>query len=104
MSSRFQTFEAGAAVVLLDKAALIVDGRYALQAPEQVDTAVITPVPVAECTVEAWIEANLPQGACLGYDPWLHTAAAVQKLEKAAENAGGTLVPVDMNPVDVIWV
>jgi Xaa-Pro aminopeptidase len=98
------TGSAGTAVVLLDKAALVVDGRYALQAPEQVDTAVITPVPLAETTVEAWIEANLPQGACLGYDPWLHTANAVKKLEKAAENAGGTLVPVDMNPVDVIWV
>src|SRR5918993_2744774 len=98
------TGSAGAAVVLLDKAALVVDGRYALQAPEQVDTAVITPVPLAETTVEAWIEANLPQGACLGYDPWLHTANAVKKLQKAAENAGGSAVPVDMNPVDVIWV
>ena len=98
------TGSAGTAVILLETAALVVDGRYALQAPEQVDTAVITPVPLAETKVEAWIEANLPNGACLGYDPWLHTAAAVKKLEKAAANAGGSAVPVDMNPVDVIWV
>jgi Xaa-Pro aminopeptidase len=98
------TGSAGTGVVLLDKAALVIDGRYALQAPEQVDTTVITPVPLAETTVEAWIEANLPKDACLGYDPWLHTANAVKKLEKAAQNAGGTLVPVDMNLVDVIWV
>ena len=98
------TGSAGTAVILLETAALVVDGRYALQAPEQVDTAVITPVPLAETKVEAWIEANLPNGACLGYDPWLHTAAAVKKLEKAAANAGGSAVPVDMNPVDVIWI
>ena len=98
------TGSAGTAVILLEKAALVVDGRYTLQAPEQVDTTVITPVPLAETKVEAWIEANLPEGACLGYDPWLHTAAAVKKLEKAAANAGGSAVPVDMNPVDVIWI
>ena len=98
------TGSAGTAVILLEAAALVVDGRYALQAPEQVDTTVIMPVPLAETTVGAWIEAHLPKGACLGYDPWLHTAAAVKKLQKAAENAGGSAVPVDMNPVDVIWV
>src|SRR3712207_6730963 len=42
------TGSAGTAVILLDKAALIIDGRYALQAPEQIDTAVVTPVPMTE--------------------------------------------------------
>jgi Xaa-Pro aminopeptidase len=98
------TGSAGTGVILLDKAALVIDGRYALQAPEQVDTSVVTPVPLAETTVEAWIEANLSAGARLAYDPWLHTANAVKKLEKAAGKAGGSLVPVDMNLVDVIWV
>src|SRR5215212_3821675 len=64
------TGSAGTAIVLQDKAALVVDGRYTLQAPEQVDTAVIAPVPLAETTVEAWIEANLTPGATLAYDPW----------------------------------
>src|SRR5881398_598045 len=38
------TGSAGTAIVLLDKAALVVDGRYTLQAAEQVDTALITVV------------------------------------------------------------
>jgi Xaa-Pro aminopeptidase len=97
------TGSAGTAVILLDKAALVVDGRYTLQAAEQVDTSLITPVPLAETTVDAWIEANLPQGAVLGYDPWLHTADNVKKLEKAATTAGGTLAPVDANLVDMVW-
>lgn len=97
------TGSAGTAVILLDKAALVVDGRYTLQAAEQVDTGVITPVQMSETTVDAWIEANLPQGATLGYDPWLHTPDNVNKLEKAAANAGGTLTAVDANPVDAVW-
>ena len=42
------TGSAGTAVVLLDKAALVVDGRYTLQAQAQVDGAAITPVKLAE--------------------------------------------------------
>jgi Xaa-Pro aminopeptidase len=97
------TGSAGTAVILADKAALVVDGRYTLQAAEQVDTSVITPVQMSETTVDAWIETNLSEGAALGYDPWLHTADNLKKLEKAAANAGGTLAAVDANPVDAIW-
>jgi Xaa-Pro aminopeptidase len=98
------TGSAGTAVVLLDKAALVVDGRYTLQAQAQVDGAAITPVKLAETTVEAWIEQNLPAGAALAYDPWLHTSQEVKRLEEAVSRAGGRLVPVDINLVDVIWV
>jgi Xaa-Pro aminopeptidase len=97
------TGSAGTAIVLLEKAALIVDGRYTLQAATQIDTSVITPVPLAETTAEAWIEANLPAGATLGYDPWLHTAKSVEGLEKAAAKAGARLAPVEGNPVDAVW-
>ena len=47
------TGSAGTAIVLRDEAALVIDGRYTLQAPEQVDTSVITPVPLAEMSAEA---------------------------------------------------
>src|SRR3954453_8931580 len=97
------TGSAGTAIVLLDKAALIVDGRYTLQAATQIDTSVITPVPLAETTAEAWIEANLPAGAALGYDAWLHTAKSIEALGNAAAKAGARLAPVDGNPVDAVW-
>lgn len=98
------TGSAGVAVILLDQAALLVDGRYTLQAPEQVDTEVITPVSTTETSLEAWIEANLQQGAILAYDPWLHTVDGVRRLERAVERAGGQLEPVEINLVDVIWI
>jgi Xaa-Pro aminopeptidase len=97
------TGSAGTAIVLRDEAALVVDGRYVLQAAEEVDTALVTPVPLAETKVEAWIEAHLPQGAALAYDPRLHTVDGVKRLQKAAERAGGRLVPFEPNPIDAIW-
>ena len=47
------TGSAGTAVILREAAALVVDGRYTLQAAAQVDTAVITPVPISTATTIA---------------------------------------------------
>ncbi len=97
------TGSAGNAVVLADKAALIVDGRYTIQSAEQTDTRVVTPVRMEETPLDRWIERNLPAGGKLGYDPWLHTVDGVARLEKAAAAAGGSLVPVAKNPIDALW-
>lgn len=97
------TGSAGTAVVLAERAAIVVDGRYTLQAATQVDQGILTVVPLAETSPETWIEAHLGQGSRLGYDPWLHTAAGLEGLRKASERAGGTLVPVEGNPVDAVW-
>ena len=97
------TGSAGTAVVLADRAALVVDGRYTLQAPEQVDTAVFAVVPLAERSAEAWIAENLKADAVLGYDPWLHTPDGVGRLERAAGKAGASLRPVVLNPIDAAW-
>ncbi len=97
------TGSAGSAVVLTDRAALIVDGRYTLQSAAQTDTAVVTPIQMAEQSQEQWIEANLPAGGVLGYDPWVHTPDQVRKLEAAAMRAGAAVRAIAPNPVDQIW-
>ena len=97
------TGSAGNAIVLADKAALIVDGRYTLQSQEQTDASVITPTKMEEMPLDRWIEANLPAGGKLGYDPWLHTVDGLARLEKAAIAAGGTLVACTPNPIDALW-
>ncbi len=94
---------AGIAMVLRDAAAIFVDGRYTVQAPAQVDTAVFTVRHVVDEPASAWIEANLKPGERLGYDPWLHTPDMVERLAKACRDAGGELVAVDTNPIDAIW-
>jgi Xaa-Pro aminopeptidase len=51
----------------------------------------------------AWIEENLPSGAKLGYSPWLHTLEGAERLAKACDTAGGSLVAVADNPIDALW-
>ncbi len=98
------TGSAGTAIILRNEAALVIDGRYTVQASEQIDTSVIRPVQLADATPEDWIATHLPEGGTLAYDPWLHTSDGLKRLEKAVERAGGRLAPVDMNLVDVIWI
>lgn len=94
---------AGMAIVLADKAAIFVDGRYTLQVRDQVDTKAFAPVALAETSPEAWLRQNLPKGACLGFDPWLHTSSGIARLRVACTDAGAELAPVDQNPVDDVW-
>jgi Xaa-Pro aminopeptidase len=97
------TGSAGTAIVLADRAVLFTDGRYTLQAREQIDTSIFSIEHMGETPLDAWIEANLSSGIKLGYDPWLHTADAAEKLGKACAAVGATLVGVEPNPIDAIW-
>jgi Xaa-Pro aminopeptidase len=97
------TGSAGTAVILKDRAVLFTDGRYTLQAREQADPAIFAIENIADTKTDKWLEAHLPAGAKLGFDPWLHTTDAAEKLGKACAAAGATLVAVESNPVDAIW-
>ena len=44
-----------------------------------------------------------PEGARIGYDPWLHTTGWVEAARKALAEKGAELVAVDTNPVDAVW-
>ena len=64
---------AGIAVVMADHAALLVDGRYVLQAPQQVDTECFEIVPVLETRLQDWLNSHVLPGQTIGFDPMLHT-------------------------------
>src|SRR5260370_16045031 len=97
------TGSAGAAIVLMERAVLFVDGRYTLQAPEQVDTSLFAIEHLVETPPDKWIEQNLTSSDRLGYDPWLHTAEGAERLGKACAAAGATLVAVEPDLIDAIW-
>lgn len=97
------TGSAGVAVVLREAGALFVDGRYTLQVRQQVPAGLLEYRHLVEEPHTDWIAANLPAGARLGYDPWLHTIGWVERARKAAAKAGGELVAVADNPIDAIW-
>ncbi len=94
---------AGLAVVLVEKAAIFVDGRYTLQVRDQVDVAVYSPEHLVDTPPAEWLARNAAAGARIGYDPWLHTGNEIRKLAAACEKAGASLVPVAANPLDAVW-
>jgi Xaa-Pro aminopeptidase len=94
---------AGIAIVLMERALLFVDGRYTLQAREQVDTSLFAIEHLVETPPDRWIEENLTAGDRIGYDPWLHTVEGAERLGKACAAAGATLVAVEPDLIDAIW-
>src|SRR6516225_8976363 len=81
------TGSAGAAVVLMDKAAVFVDGRYTLQVQNQTDVSLFTPRDLVAEGPQGWIPDHVSKGARIGFDPWLSTANGVGHLSRAAEQA-----------------
>jgi Xaa-Pro aminopeptidase len=97
------TGSAGAAIVLTERAAVFVDGRYTVQAGSQVDAKLFSIEHLVDAPPDKWLEQNLKSGAKLGYDPWLHTTESAEKLRKACVTVGAELVALDSNPIDALW-
>src|SRR6202012_3817707 len=97
------TGSAGLAIVLSREAAVFIDGRYTLQAAKQVDTKAWAVESLVDPPPETWLAQHLSPGDRLGFDPWLHTTAAAEKLAAPCAKAGAELVAVETNPVDTVW-
>ncbi|PBB95462.1 aminopeptidase P family protein [Mesorhizobium sp. WSM3862] len=94
---------AGVAIILRDRAFIFVDGRYTLQVRNEVDLSIFTVESLVDNPPASWIKDNLGKGARLGFDPWLHTIGEIKTLKASAEQSGATLVPLEKNPIDIIW-
>ena len=94
---------AGAAVVLPQEAAIFVDGRYTLQVRSQVSSSEWSYQSVPETSIAAWLKEHAPEGARIGYDPWLHTRDWVKAAREALAARGAELVAVPRNPIDAVW-
>ena len=97
------TGSAGMAMVLTHQAAVFVDGRYTLQAAKQVDSKGLARR-IADRSAAGKLAREASEGRRpLGFDPWLHTSAAAERLAAACAKAGAELIAVDSNPVDAMW-
>ena len=97
------TGSAGAAVILKDRAAVFVDGRYTLQVRDQVDESLFEIRDLVEGGVPAYLETAAARGQAIGYDPRLHSPDGLARIRAAVEKAGATLKPVAQNPLDAAW-
>jgi Xaa-Pro aminopeptidase len=97
------TGSAGAAVILKDKAAVFVDGRYTLQVRDQVDQDLYEIRDLVDGGAPLYLEQNARPGWTIGYDARLHSPDALGWLRIAAEKAGASLKAVEVNPLDEAW-
>ncbi len=97
------TGSAGAAVVFAEHAAIFTDGRYTLQVRAQVDGNLFEYLDLVDGGPAAYLRERAPKSARIGYDPKLHSPDSLDKLRKAALDAGAELVAVARNPIDAIW-
>lgn len=97
------TGSAGTAVVLSDKAAVFVDGRYTLQAAEQVDGELFDHESLHDTPPVSWAIAKTHEGARIGYDPFLHSGSWLRTAKHSASAKGVVLVATPDNPVDAVW-
>ena len=94
---------AGTAAVLPEDAAIFTDGRYTIQVRQQVSPTEWSYQSVPETSVSKWLRENAPNGARIGYDPWLHTQEWVKQATAQLAAKGAELVAVKQNPIDAVW-
>ena len=97
------TGSAGTAVVLAERAALFVDGRYTLQAAAETEGRGIEVVALADRSIEDWLAETLSPSQRLGCDSRLLTGAGRKRLAAACARAGAELVAEASNAVDAVW-
>jgi Xaa-Pro aminopeptidase len=97
------TGSAARVVVLPETAAIFTDGRYTLQVQDEVDTARYETPHLVQEPPATWLRGHAPAGLRLGYDPFLHLKAELDRIEKAVAVHGGELLPLTPNPIDRLW-
>ncbi|KAG0707891.1 peptidase M24, structural domain-containing protein [Suillus ampliporus] len=96
---------AGCAIITLREAYLFTDGRYFLQASQQLDSnwklmkQGLPDVP----TWQDFLSKHLEQGTRIGIDPTLISAVEAESLKKSLEPRGSELISLQQNPVDIVW-
>ena len=80
-------------------ALIFVDGRYKIQATEQVDKKYINTSCSTDVNLHEFIARNC-RNKRIGFDPWLHSVSQVKDLES---KCSANLIPCE-NQVDKTWL
>ncbi len=99
------TGSAGDAVVGLEGGGLWTDGRYHLQARQQLRGTGLRLFPAGEKgvpSIERHLAGTLPRGAAVGVDPAVVSVTRARQLERALAARGIALKPIGENLVDAV--
>ena len=94
----------GMAVVMRDRAAIFVDGRYTEQARREVSSDHFEHMHLYDEPPQTWLARTLKPKEKIGYDPAIATPALVDALADAAKRRNASAAPLWENPVDAAWI
>ncbi|OXB57152.1 hypothetical protein ASZ78_000553 [Callipepla squamata] len=98
------TGSAGTGVVTQDRAALWTDSRYWTQAERQLDCNWELQRTTWIESIGTWIVEVVPAGGNVSLDPFLFSIDTWQSYQQALQGSGITLLPMENNLVDQVWV
>ncbi|QCD90997.1 aminopeptidase P1 [Vigna unguiculata] len=98
------TGSAGLALVTKNEALLWTDGRYFLQASQELSAQWKLMRIGEDPAVDIWIADNLPKEAFIGVDPWCISIDTAQRWERAFSEKHQKLVQTTKNLVDEVWI
>lgn len=88
---------AGTIVVTKDRAALFTDGRYIIQAHDQLDTTLFDVINISQLKLNDWLKEEIGEQV-VGYDSMLHSYEWVRHAKQ-----GGLNLKAVQNPIDRWW-
>jgi len=97
------TGSAGVVLVLRDRAAIFVDGRYTVQVGQQVSGELFEFHHLVDEPHAQWLAEQLPAGARVAYDPRMHPLQWQLATEATLAKKSHTLVPEVNNLIDRCW-
>ncbi|XP_030469102.1 aminopeptidase P1 isoform X1 [Syzygium oleosum] len=97
------TGSAGLALITINEALLWTDGRYFLQAAQQLSDQWKLMRIGEDPAVDVWMADNLPNDAAIGTDPWCVSIDTAQRWERAFAKKQQKLVQTSTNLVDEVW-
>ncbi|XP_043266621.1 xaa-Pro aminopeptidase ApepP-like [Venturia canescens] len=97
----------GTAIITAKEAAMFTDGRYFVQASQELDPKdswklMIEGAPSTPTSIE-WLISVLPANSTVGADPNILSYTVWAHMHKALTAAGHRLMPLDENLVDRVW-
>ncbi|PKA59917.1 Xaa-Pro aminopeptidase [Apostasia shenzhenica] len=97
------TGSAGLALITMNEALLWTDGRYFLQATQQLSDQWKLMRIGEDPSVEKWISDNLKVDAAVGIDPWCVSVDTAERWTESFSKNGQKLIQLSTNLVDKIW-
>ncbi|AJQ92401.1 aminopeptidase P family protein [Gynuella sunshinyii] len=97
------TGSAGMVIVLKDRAAIFVDGRYTVQVRQQVNENLFDIFHLIKDPQPEWLSQQLKAGAKVGFDSRTVTPAWYEQCSETLADANIQLLDTEVNLIDLCW-